>query len=556
MNKKIMRMLVLVLALVLAFTAFAGCDGTGDGGGILPENRQGELDVAVAMLGYGTEQIEAICNEFARIEGVDVNFTAVPSQSSLIDQLEAGEQIGDICMFTEASLWTNWRQGLAVCIDDVMGTTPEGESLTVKQKMRKDIQFTYQYGDGHYYSMPWSMDNMGMTYNITALNTIFGAGNWTLPTTTNEMFEMGDAIKQKMAANAGSNYYLMVYSGLDSYWQIVYKQWWAQYQGLENYTQANLGYHWDATANDYVFSQNAECVTSQTGLARSYDICDKLIEPGNNYCHPYSRNMDFVKSQSAWLGNPYNGMTASCVFMPQGDWVFQESHEDIEYYNQEVGFMRVPVISSIVETLDLYADGNKKVASLSASKQAAYETVLREIIAYVDGGKVGTVPSYKGTEVSAADIARIEEARTSIGSKSQCQMFIPSNADDIDLAKKFMVFYASKMASEIYSANSYSFSPFYQEGDTIPNHYFMNEVKDILHACPNYVMEFQSNELAGKIDWDHMGDPCEFFQGTYTNDGREKNGDTAFALCCEYMVPRWEEFVINAGYGHLLENNG
>ena len=567
MSKNLKKIVVLMFAIVLAVSSFVGCTpdptptpsgstspSVGPTGSVNP-GLSGQLDIVVAQLGYGTEQIEKIAEEFGRIYGVTVDVRPTVVQSAEISQLEAGGKLGDLCLFTDSSLWNLWREGIAINIDDVVNSTPDGESKTVKQKMRQDIAFTYQYPvDGSYYSIPWSMDNMGLLYNETALNTIFGENNWEMPVTTNEMLQMAKDIKAEMAANPGSNYYLMVYGALDSYWQILYKQWWAQYQGLEAYTQACLGYYWDEATQTYKFSQNAECVEQQVGLARSYDFIQQLIRNANGYSHPFSRNMDFINSQAAWLGNPYNGMMASCVFMPNGDWVFQESGEDIEYYNQTIGFAKTPILSAIVETLSFYEHGSAKLTSLNANIQNTYDATLKAIIEYVDGGKVGAVPQYKGTDVTPADIARIEEARSTIGSKSQCQMFIPYNADDVELAKQFMIFYASSYASNIYSEYSYAFSPFYQEGDNVRDHYFMNQVKEILHDCPRYIMEFQSYELANKIDWDKMGDPAEYFQTDTDNLGRTKSGDLALQIAVDHMKLYWREIVVNAGLGNLLED--
>lgn len=72
-------------------------------------------------------------------------------------------------------------------------------------------------------------------------------------------------------------------------------------------------------------------------------------------------------------------------------------------------FMQIPIISDIVETLELYEDGTTAYSTLSAAKKAAYDTALRAIIDYVDGD-TETAPQYKGVAVSQNDIAKIRAA--------------------------------------------------------------------------------------------------------------------------------------------------
>lgn len=556
MKKSFKKIVIALFALILAFTSFAGC---GDTSGVIAGGggTAGELDIVIANLGYGTEMLVKIAEEYGNITGVTVNVESTVVQTSLVSQLEAGAKIGDICCFTDWGMYENYRSGKAIEITTgVMDQKPQGEELTVLEKLNPDIAQAYNMKNykcdfeaaDEFYCMPWSNELTAMTYNKTSLDEIFGENNWELPRTTRELIKMMDDVKAK--STAAKPYYSWVWSGLDAYWQIVYKTWWAQYEGVENYHMANRGFEPDGNGG-YVLSQDGGVVADQIGLLRAYEVTEKCIRQGNGYSHSFSRNMDFITSQSVWLGTPYNGSDATSIFMPNGDWVYQESMEYIEHNAQEVGFMRVPVISAIVEKLSFYEDGNKALSTLSAAKQEAYDKALLEILDLIDNGSnVAPPPRYKGALVSEEDIQIVRDAREIITSKNQSQMFIPYTIDaaDIPLAKDFMVFYASKQACEIYSENTFGISPYYQDGYSLPNHYYLNEVKANIDAAGRRAVEV-TNTM--KLDWDKGGAPEDYFWGSNVT---EKNANTMFQLVISYNTERWPLLVQNAGLNHLLND--
>ena len=90
--------------------------------------------------------------------------------------------------------------------------------------------------------------------------------------------------------------------------------------------------------------------------------------------------MSYIQAQAAFAGIGYADDKKLSAFMPNGDWMYHETKDYFDSTGHGPGFMRMPVISDIVETLELYEDGAAAYSTLSAEKKAAYDTTLRAII--------------------------------------------------------------------------------------------------------------------------------------------------------------------------------
>lgn len=473
MKKVLLRVMTALFAFVLCFSAVS-CK-------VKDEWDQPKYDpaspdsikIVIPKLGFGIDWLYAIAKAFMTTHpGKSVTVEKTALSSSLMTQLKAGSKIGDIAMFNDDSNWKVWREGLLTQIDDVVNATPDGEDKSIYEKMNRNLIDAYKVADGHYYSVPWINENYGTVYNATALNTLLGAGNWSLPKTTNEMNALCERIK-----TAG---------GYGFVWNSDYLEsdiWAAQYNGNFENEKYLSGYYYDGT--DWKISPNAECAEQNIGYLKSLEVLEKVVK---DYSHPYTKNMSHINAQSAWAGIPFAGEKKPSVFMPNGDWTYNESKDLINKTQAEVGFMRSPVISSLVERLDFYADGTAAFSSLSADKQAAYDATLVAVIDYIDGGSTGTVPKHNNVTVSQDDIDKVTSARQIVGAKSQSQAFIPHNSTKKELAKEFLIFMASDIAIDTFSKYTYGFSPFIGEDNYDKINFgvpFMNDVVSVLKAAPN-----------------------------------------------------------------------
>ena len=104
-------------------------------------------------------------------------------------------------------------------------------------------------------------------YNKTVLDSIFPNG-YTLPRTTTEFIEFGNAIKDKA--------YLLVNSFGDSsdYGKYMNQAWFAQLIGYEAYENFRMGRYFDETQNKFVFDASAPTYYTKyiNSIKNFYDI--------------------------------------------------------------------------------------------------------------------------------------------------------------------------------------------------------------------------------------------------------------------------------------------
>ncbi len=471
--KKIQKTFALLLGLTTCISCFGACKNPNDN--YDPANPD-QIKIMVSNLGYGYQWTLDIAKAYeATHPGKKVEVEDTVMSSTLISQMEAGGFIGDICMFDDIKIWKYWRDDLMTQLDDVVNATPEGESESIEQKTNQTLINAYKVDDGHYYSVPWNNENLAICYNKTVLNQLFGEGQWSLPRTTQEMFDMCESVKDTA--------YGFVWSG--TYFDLVGQTWTAQYTGYEEYCNYQQGYYL-GTDGVWYLSDNAQCVEQNVGLLRMMEVIETAVK---KYGHKYGNDMSHIQAQANLVGIPYISTDKKPVmFTPVGDWVYEETLEEIQATGHVLGFMKTPVISSIVETLSFWNEADGVIYNtLSATKKASYDAKLRALIDYADAKYAGTNPE-KPQGVTDEDIERVVEARQIITGKSQAQAFIPANSQKKELAKDFLVFMASDMAVEIFSRTTNGYSPYIDtdgyKSITYENNDFMNEDREVLASSP------------------------------------------------------------------------
>lgn len=532
MKKLLKRIACFALAAVTVFPA-AACGGTN-------KPREDVLKITVSNLGFGTNWLYSIAEEFERAYDVEVDVTSTVAHQSMLQQLEVGYQLDDLCFFAGVSdTWRLARQGKFMNIDDVWSTTIEGEDKTIAEKALPELADAYKFQD-HYYSMPFITELGGIAYNTTTLDTIFGKNNWTLPTTTVELENFCEEIKSKGA-------YPFVWSNKENscYWGASINVWQAQYDGAKTYEGYTRASYWDEETNAYVLADTVEVakekILSNKGLLRAYEVGYKLVPSATGNSHQYCSSMTFTEAQAAFASVPYANDQKLVVFQNNGSWLYEESQEDFIFKNQTIGFMDIPVISSLVEKLSFYTDGEASFESLAADKRASYDEALSAIVAYVDG-KTATKPTeIDGHVIVDADIERVREARGIVSIKDQAHVFIPYNAVNSDLAKKFLTFFASDYAGSVYQSVTHGFSPFYyklDEDNTLANG-FDRDVERMLNEATYRVGtggKYGFYLSGGAIEL-NAGLSAERLYAKYVDDNSKKSaaGDV------------WTDKLINAG---------
>lgn len=214
MKRKLMSLL---LAGAMTATLFAGCGGSDDAPATdsntdnnvedtsasddvaddVSDEAEGQvLKVAAFAGGYGEEMWNEVAAAFeASHPGVTVEMTANSQLEDIIGpQIQAGDAPDVVHLATgrEAALTeTLTREKLLLPLTDVLDMTVPGEDVTVKDKIIPgflDTLGTNPYNDGVTYYAPMFYSPCGLFYNAG----LFKEKGWDIPTTWDEMWELGD----------------------------------------------------------------------------------------------------------------------------------------------------------------------------------------------------------------------------------------------------------------------------------------------------------------------------------------------------------------------------
>ena len=152
----------------------------------------------------------------------------------------------------------------------------------------------------------------------------------------------------------------------------------------------------------------------------------------HDYGYEAPSTLTFVDAQRAFL-------RGEGLIMVNGDWIYEEMRTAIGDYKKEnilarIGFMKNPVISSIINVLPKHSVAND--AELSA------------LIKAIDAGN--TALSGEGYEVQQEDYDRVKEARNYVSTEYLNQAYVPAYATAKDLAKDFLRFLATDLALNQY----------------------------------------------------------------------------------------------------------
>ena len=304
--KKIIALL-LALVMVLSLTA---C-GAGK-----PEETK-TLKVAAIETAYGSQVWADVCAAFEAQTGIKVELTTDKQLEDVISgPMQNGEYpdvvhlaTGRPAGLTEQLIKANSMHDLT----NMLATTIPGKTVKVSEKIAggfTDNNICSPYGDGKTYLAPMFYSPCGLFYNAK----LFEAKGWAVPTTWDEMWELGD----KAAA-----------------------------EGIALFTYPTAGYYdafMFALMNAIGGPEFFNAVTTyQEGAWETEEgktllnILDKLAQ----YTHPstpaQANNQDFTKNQLMV-------MTNDALFMPNGTWITGEMAGALETLTNEFawGMTAVP----------------------------------------------------------------------------------------------------------------------------------------------------------------------------------------------------------------------
>ena len=426
------------------------------------DNSENTLEIYAAEFGYGYEWLNDMIAAFQEADWVkekypNLNIPAVKHNSNrsyAIDRIMQGET-NTIDLFFAVTSGTDkfestYGNGNPYFenLTSVYTAKVPGEERTFAEKMDANFlkmnTYTTLKGEETYYSVPWVAGMQGMLYN----KTLFTELNLTEPNTTNELYELCEKL-----VDAGQTPF--IFTSKENYWTcMMFLIWWAQYEGIDDYCNFYQG----IVEEDGVKSYSKD-IFKQTGRLRSLEVIEDLITYPTDFIHDDVNTLSFTQAQAKFL-------LRQGAMMPNGDWFETEMTKTAEQDNitDVFTFMKTPVISSIVETLE---------------DKTMSDKTLSDVVAAVDNEQT----SYPG--VSENDFAAIKAARRLILPVGNHTAMIPAYSTAKEAAKDFLLFLATDKANEVFIKST--------NGASMPFDYDIESKNPALYAS---LPEIQKTRLA------------------------------------------------------------
>ena len=304
-----------IIALLLAFVMVLGmtaCAGTNTDATQPQEDLAGTtIKVAAIETAYGAQIWADVAAAFTAETGIEVQLTTDKNLEDVISASMQGGEYPDVIHLATgrpAGLTEQFIKDKAIAeITDVLSMTVPGEDKLVSEKISggfTETSLTNPYNDGKTYLAPMFYSPCGLFYNAE----LFAAKGWTVPTTWEEMWALGDA---------------------------------AAAEGIALFTYPTAGYY-DAFLYALVYSIGGseffEAVTHyeegiwDTAEAETlFAILDKLASYTHKSTPAQANNQDFTKNQLMVMQD-------QALFMPNGTWIVGEMAEAEATLTNEFGW--------------------------------------------------------------------------------------------------------------------------------------------------------------------------------------------------------------------------
>ena len=277
------------------------------------------IQVAAIETAYGADMWKEVAAAFTAETGIEVDLITNQQLEDVIGaSMQAGQYpdvvhlaTGRPAAFTEQMI----KENLLVDLTDVLAMTVPGEDVAVSEKIAggfTETSLTNPYADGKTYLAPMFYSPCGLFYNAGLLE----EKGWTVPTTWDEMWELGD----KAAA-----------------------------EGIALFTYPTTGY-FDAFFYALMYSVGgAEFFNNATSYAegvwetpeaqKCFEIIGKLASYTNPVTPAQANNQDFTKNQQLVLDN-------EAIFMPNGTWIVGEMADAPRAEGFKWGMTALPAVEA------------------------------------------------------------------------------------------------------------------------------------------------------------------------------------------------------------------
>lgn len=258
------------------------------------------IKVAAIETAYGSQIWADVAAAFTEQTGIQVELTTDKNLEDVISASMQGGEFPDVVHLATgrpAGLTEQFIKDQAIAeITDVLSMKVPGEEKLVSEKISggfTETSLTNPYGDGKTYLAPMFYSPCGLFYNAK----LFEEKGWEVPTTWDEMWELGD----KAAADGIA---LFTYPTAGYYDAFLYALMYA-IGGPEFFDAAT---HYE------------EGIWDSAEASTLFEILDKLASYTHKSTPAQANNQDFTKNQLMVMEN-------KALFMPNGTWIVGEMAE-------------------------------------------------------------------------------------------------------------------------------------------------------------------------------------------------------------------------------------
>ena len=325
--------IVLVFSLMISCLAGCGKNNTTDQGATTAPTATTEatkeastdqpkqdvtIKVAAIETAYGTDMWTKVTAAFTAKTGIKVELT---TDKNLEDVIGAGMKAGDYpdvvhlatgrpAALTETLIKENGLEDLT----DVLSMTVPGEDKKVNEKILggfTESSLTNPYNDGKTYMAPMFYSPCGLFYNKALLE----EKGWTVPTTWDEMWALGDKAKEEGIA-------LFAYPTA-GYFDAFFYALLYEVGGPDFFTKATT---------------YTEGIWETPEANKAFDIVEKLATYTEKSVPSNANNDNYLKNQQLILDN-------KALFMPNGTWVVGEMASAPRADGFEWGLTALPAVT-------------------------------------------------------------------------------------------------------------------------------------------------------------------------------------------------------------------
>lgn len=277
------------------------------------------IKVAAIETAYGAEMWTKVAEAFTAETGIIVELT---TDKLLEDVIGAGMKAGDypdvvhLATGRPAALTeTLIKENALEDITDVLSMTVPGEDKLVKDKIAggfTESTLTNPYNDGKTYMAPMFYSPCGLFFNKALLE----EKGWSVPTTWDEMWELGDKAKEEGIA-------LFAYPTA-GYFDAFFYALLYEVGGADFFHKATT---------------YTEGIWDTPEAQQAFDIVAKLATYTEKSVPSNANNDNYLKNQQLILDN-------KAIFMPNGTWVIEEMADAPRAEGFEWGFTALPAVTT------------------------------------------------------------------------------------------------------------------------------------------------------------------------------------------------------------------